>query len=96
MKNRNREYTEATALELHGTALSLLNLCAKDGGGQGGIASGVGPNADIGVILRPYDPSKVDCGESGKLLLPRETFSVVESPSGQAPKLPSWRTWKLE
>ncbi|MCJ1453921.1 hypothetical protein MMC28_004270 [Mycoblastus sanguinarius] len=57
--------TQATALEIQAAGVSLLNLCLKDGGGQGGIASGVGPSGDIGVILRPYTPRNVDCGNTG-------------------------------
>lgn len=35
-------YDLSTALEIQAAAVSLLNLCVKDGGGRGGIATDIG------------------------------------------------------
>ncbi|KAI4223857.1 MAG: hypothetical protein L6R36_005104 [Xanthoria steineri] len=37
--------------------------CVRDGGGQGGVVSGIGQSGTVGVILRKNDPVNVVCGE---------------------------------
>lgn len=51
VKKGSRNYELATALEIQAAAVSLLNFCVKDRGGQGGVA------VNIGARIQERSPS---------------------------------------
>ncbi|KAK4694687.1 hypothetical protein P7C71_g2938, partial [Lecanoromycetidae sp. Uapishka_2] len=87
VKKGSDAYALATALEIQAAAVSLLNLCLKDRGGQGGVAVNVGVGGNVGVILRPYDPGDIVCGGTGPRALANDcalmgqTMAAAASPS---------------
>ncbi|KAI4104942.1 MAG: hypothetical protein L6R37_002985 [Teloschistes peruensis] len=47
--------------ELSRAMWKLINQCVRDEGGQGGVASNIGEHKTLGIILRSYNPSRVQC-----------------------------------
>ncbi|KAL8685527.1 MAG: hypothetical protein Q9218_007706 [Villophora microphyllina] len=48
--------------EIARAAWKLLNKCVRDEGRQGGIVSNIGRRGTLGIILRSYDPTYIQCG----------------------------------
>ncbi|CAO1605780.1 hypothetical protein XANCAGTX0491_009286 [Xanthoria calcicola] len=61
MRGRGDSET-TTGTEIGRAAWQLMNECVRDQGGQGGVISGIGQHGALGIIIRPYDPVNVECG----------------------------------
>ncbi|KAL9576214.1 MAG: hypothetical protein Q9212_007287 [Teloschistes hypoglaucus] len=55
------EYDTSSGTELSRAMWKLINQCVRDEGGQGGVASNIGEHKTLGIILRSYNPSQVQC-----------------------------------
>ncbi|KAL8635813.1 MAG: hypothetical protein Q9228_006735 [Teloschistes exilis] len=79
VKKGTAEFDMSSGPELSRAMWKLINQCVRDEGGQGGVASNIGPlrsggseragkltlltgeHKTLGIILRPYNPSRVQC-----------------------------------
>ncbi|KAL2042513.1 hypothetical protein N7G274_005006 [Stereocaulon virgatum] len=63
VKHEDVEYGMATAAELTYAATSLMHICIRTRGGVGGIVNGVGWGGSLGLVMRRFDPSHIECEE---------------------------------
>ncbi|KAL8664201.1 MAG: hypothetical protein Q9202_003279 [Teloschistes flavicans] len=55
------DFDTTSGPELSRAMWKLINQCVRDEGGQGGVASNIGEHGTLGIILRSYNPSQVQC-----------------------------------
>ncbi|KAL8876672.1 MAG: hypothetical protein Q9198_005170 [Flavoplaca austrocitrina] len=55
-------FETTTGQDIARAAWKLMNECVRDHGRQGGVVSGIGAEGKLGIILRSYDPSFIECG----------------------------------
>ncbi|KAL2054901.1 hypothetical protein ABVK25_004723 [Lepraria finkii] len=64
IKDRDVEYGMATAAELIHAATSLIDTCIGERNGLGGSVFEVGFDGGMGMAMRAFDPSQIQCGEA--------------------------------
>ncbi|KAL8686395.1 MAG: hypothetical protein Q9218_007136 [Villophora microphyllina] len=61
VKKGTADFEVTSGAELSRATWKLINKCVRDEGGRGGVASNIGRSATLGIILRSYNPTQVQC-----------------------------------